>query len=236
RQAAKARFALAQRVLGVLALQELAEEAADRRRRIDEALVGLPVGVARERQHGDGAVLRHHGQRKGGEAPALAGGARRGARGARQIGRPHRPARLPQHARTAQQLFDLRFAPEPALRVAHVPIGLIDAVAAPAVPAFDVADEAQRRAQALRGGLRMSQRARDRMLELAQLVRALLLADVAADAAIALEDAFLVEQRLAAQRYPDDAPILGGVLHLEIAERLVPFELRAVALPVGIAE
>ena len=120
RQAAKARFALAQLFFGVLAGEELAEEAPDRGRRVDEGLVGLARGVAREGEHGDGAVLRDDGDREGAEASAFSGKSYRSTRRARQVGRPDGLARLPQHARAAQQLLDLRFAREPALGEAHI--------------------------------------------------------------------------------------------------------------------
>ena len=68
------------------------------------------------------------------------------------------------------------------------------------------------------------------------LLGALLRADVAADAAVAVEDPRLVEHRLAAERHPHAAPIFGGVLHLEIPEGLVPGKLRAVPLPVRLAQ
>jgi len=170
------------------------------------------------------------------KAAALAGRPDRGTRGARQVGRPHRLARLPQHARAAQQQLDLGFAREPALGEADIARRLVDAKAAPRVPAFDVADEPQGAAQALGGGGRLGERARDGVLEPAQVLQALELGDVAPDAAVALEAAALVEARLAAERQPYDAAVLGRVLQLEIAERLVPLELGAVALPVAFAE
>src|ERR671934_137100 len=104
------------------------------------------------------------------------------------------------------------------------------------VPALALADDAQGAPHAFGGARRLGERARERMLELMDLLGALLRADVAADAAVAFEDARLVEQRLAAHRHPDDAPVFGGVLDLEIAEWLVPGELRPVALPVRVSQ
>src|SRR3954470_22714459 len=65
---------------------------------------------------------------------------------------------------------------------------------------------------------------------------ALVRRDVAADAAVALEHAELVEGRLARERRPDDAAVLRQVLHFEVAEWLMPREHGAVALPLGIAQ
>src|ERR1700756_3930086 len=91
-----------------------------------------------------------------------------------------------------------------------------------------------RGAHAFGSSRRLGDRARERVLELMDLLGPFLRADVAADAAVALEDGNLVEHRLAAHRHPDDASVFGGVLHLEIAEWLVPGEVRAVTLPVGL--
>src|SRR5204863_3134434 len=71
RQAAEARFAVPQRLLRVLAAEELAEEAADGRRRVDEGLVGLLRGVPGESEQRDGAILGGDRDGEGGEAPAL---------------------------------------------------------------------------------------------------------------------------------------------------------------------
>jgi hypothetical protein len=58
--------------------------------------------------------------------------------------------------------------------------------------------------------------------------------DVAAHAAVADEVPVRVVYRLAADRKPHAAAALDLALHLEIAERLAPLELGAVALPVGL--
>src|SRR5439155_2068678 len=60
--------------------------------------------------------------------------------------------------------------------------------------------------------------------------------DVRADAAVAGEAAARVEDRLAAHRDPARAAGRVLALHLEIAERLVALELRAVARPVLVSE
>src|SRR5438105_55870 len=60
--------------------------------------------------------------------------------------------------------------------------------------------------------------------------------DVLADAAISGELARLVEDRLAAERDPGRAAAGGDALHLEVLERLVALELRAVPGPVLLAQ
>src|SRR4051812_7594173 len=65
-EAAEARLAVAQRILGAAALQELAEQATDGGRGVDEALVGLARRVAGEGEERDGAAVRHHRDREGG--------------------------------------------------------------------------------------------------------------------------------------------------------------------------
>ena len=142
REAAKARLALAQRFLGVLPLQELAEQAADGAGRVDEAAVGLVRRVRREGQQRDGAPLQHDGQREGAVAAALAGASQRRRAAARQVRRPYGLAGFPVHARAAQELLDLPLAREPAIGVAHFAARLVDAEAAPRVPAFALADDA----------------------------------------------------------------------------------------------
>jgi ABC-type branched-subunit amino acid transport system ATPase component len=70
RQAAEARFARAQQLLGCLSLQELAEEAAERLRRLEQALVGLAGAMPREGEQADRPALRDGGEGEGGERPA----------------------------------------------------------------------------------------------------------------------------------------------------------------------
>ena len=69
-----------------------------------------------------------------------------------------------------------------------------------------------------------------------QLVGALAFRDVLADPAIAGETAGVVEHRLAAEREPDPAAAFTQALHLEIPERLVALELRAMLCPVGLGQ
>src|SRR3954464_15265556 len=82
----------------------------------------------------------------------------------------------------------------------------------------------------------LGEHSRYRMLELVHVFGALLRRDLAADAAVTLEHADLVEGWLARKRHPDDAAVLRHILHFEIAERLMPGEDRAVALPVRVAQ
>ena len=65
RQASKARLALAQRRLGALALEELADLAADHARGGEQPRVRLAQLRAAEAQHADRAAFRHGGESEG---------------------------------------------------------------------------------------------------------------------------------------------------------------------------
>ena len=221
-QAAEALLALAQHLLGLLALQELAEQAADRLRRLHQALVGLAGAVAGEREQADGAALRDRGEGEGGE---------RAGRLERRLGE-HRLAVLPGVARAAEELLGGGLAREPAFLQRDLAARRIDPEAAAVVPALDVADGAQAGLQALGDAVRLGERARHGMLQPQELLAALLRRDVAADAAVALEHALGVEQRLAAQREPHAAAVAQRALDLEVAERLVALQAAPVVLPV----
>ena len=82
REIAKARLARAQELLGLLSLQELAEEAAERLRRFHEALVGLGCALPGKREQTHRATLRDRGEGEGAELAV---------RLARRL-REHRPA------------------------------------------------------------------------------------------------------------------------------------------------
>src|SRR3990170_1163366 len=125
RQPAEAILALAQQLLGLLALQELAEQAADGLRGLEQPLVGLARAVAGERQQADGAALRHRGESEGGE---------RAARLARRF-REHRLALLPGVARAAEELVGGRLAREPGLFQRHLAARRLDPEAAAVGPA-----------------------------------------------------------------------------------------------------
>src|SRR5207248_11182310 len=71
----------------------------------------------------------------------------------------------------------------------------------------------------VRGELDQAAKARFALAQ--RLLGALLVGDVAADAAIALEAALGIEHRLATDRKPARAAFGGGPLHLEVAERLM---------------
>src|SRR2546421_10588382 len=70
------------------------------------------------------------------------------------------------------------------------------------------------------------------MLEILQLLGALARRDVLADAAVALERARAVENRLAADAGVFQPAVAGGPLQLQIAKRLVRLEHRAMRRPV----
>ena len=76
----------------------------------------------------------------------------------------------------------------------------------------------------------------DGVLEAQALLGALVLGNVAADAAVALEVPLGVEDRLAADREPAAAAARRRALHLEVAERLVALEARTMRGPVGFAQ
>src|SRR5438270_2698505 len=83
----------------------------------------------------------------------------------------------------------------------------------------------------VRGELDQAAKARFALAQ--RLLGALLVRDVAADAAIALEAALGIEHRLATDRKPARAAFGRGPLHLEVAERLMTLEARAVVGPIG---
>jgi hypothetical protein len=103
-EAPEALLALAQHLLGLLPLQELAEQAADRLGGFHQALVGLARAVAGEGEQADGAALRHRREGEGGE---------RAAGLERRLGED-RLAALPGGARAAEELLGGGLAREPA--------------------------------------------------------------------------------------------------------------------------
>jgi hypothetical protein len=222
-EVAEARLARAQELLGLLPLQELAEEAAERLRRLDQALVRLGSAMAGEGEQTDRPALRDRREGERGEGAV---------RFARRLGEHGLPFVLPGEARARQELLRRRLAREPAFLEGDGAVRGIDAKAAPVLPALDVADRTQARLQAFRGSARLRKRTRDRVLEAQQLLAALLLADVAADAVVALEVALGVEDRLARQGEPHGAAARRDALDLEVAEALVALERAAVLFPV----
>src|SRR5204862_2316604 len=83
-----------------------------------------------------------------------------------------------------------------------------------------------------RGALGDGERAGHRLLEHAQLLRALPGGDLLADAAIAAEAPGLVEDRRAAHAHPE-LPSADDAAKLEIVERAVRFHRRDLPRPVG---
>jgi len=71
-----------------------------------------------------------------------------------------------------------------------------------------------------------------RVLEQEQLLGALLRRDIAPRAKGSRGSAACVEHRLAAERKPDRAAVVGGHLKLEIPERLAPLKLAAMPIPI----
>src|SRR6185437_7660251 len=92
---------------------------------------------------------------------------------------------------------------------------------AAAVPALALAYRADRRADHLGGAVRGGERARHAVLQLAQLLGALARRDVLADAAVTLEHARRVEERLAADQHPARLALLVQPADLEVVERQV---------------
>src|SRR6185436_2868656 len=242
RQAAKARLAFAQRLLGLLAAQELADLAADDARGLEQPLVGLAHRLAGEAQHADDPVLRDDGE---GDAAVQAGAfphrAVLGAAIARRVVRPDRLAgfqdragdafsRAKRHvARTYEELADQRIFHRPGVLEAQHAV--VDAEVAPARPAFGAANGADHRAQAARSVVGLGERARHLVLELEQHLAALLLGDVAADAAIAAEASVGAEQRLAAHAEVAQRAVGRGTPHQHVVERLALVEHRPVRRP-----
>src|SRR5258707_9818447 len=246
-QAAEALFALAHHRLGLLPLHELAELACDDDDRLDQALVGQAY-IARggEREDADRAALGMHRADEG--RSRAHGGREPRARIGLRVWHPERLAGLPRgaHQPYATRKFELagfgdeavglRRADAPCLLEAHLAAGRVDREIAAAVPAFGFADRTQHALQHAGHAIGLGKHAGNGVLESQALLGMLLLGDVAANAAIALESFFGVEDRLAADRQPAAAAARRRALHLEIAERLVTPELRAMRGPVGLAQ
>src|SRR6202008_702736 len=92
----------------------------------------------------------------------------------------------------------------------------VGAEIAAAITACSVADRPDRPAQRFRHAVRLGERARHGVLELAQLGRALARRDVLADTVVALERAAIVEHRLARDADPDFPPRRAPPAELEI--------------------
>src|SRR5439155_21529406 len=170
-------------------------------------------------------------------------GARR-ARIVARIGDPHRLARLPDRADQSRapgeaqlarafdealRAFDRRVEP---LRIAaQLARALVRLPDLGAVPAFGLAQRLQRAAERLLRRRVLGEAPGDAVLEPQQPLDALLRGDVAADAAIAGEAAFRVEQRLAGGEHVAAAAVLELAPHQHVAERRARLESRAMLVP-----
>src|SRR2546422_2867984 len=243
-QAAEAQLALALRFLRLLALEELADLAADDARGLHQALVGLAHRLARERENADDTALGDDRERKAAaQAAAFPQRLVLHARVVPGVLRPDRLAALPDVARqafaraqgdrprTLDELPHHRVGHAPRVLKAQQAACLVQPEVAAAGPALDLAHGADHRAHDFVRLVLSGQRMRDLVLQAQHLLGALLRRDVAADAAIALEAAAVVEYRLAAQRQPDAVPVAGGALDLEVAGRLPGPPPGAGALP-----
>src|SRR3989449_864900 len=231
-QAAKAQLALALRFLRLFSLEELADLAADDARGLHQALVGLAHRLARERENADDTALGDDRERKAAaQAAAFPQRLVLHPRVVHGVLRPDRLAALPDVARQAfaraqgdrpralDELPHHRVGHAPRVLKAQQAACLVQPEIAAAGPALDLADRADHGAHRLVRLVLSGQRMRDPVLQAQHLLGALLRRDVAADAAIALEAAAVVEYRLAAQREPDAVAVAGGALGLGITGR-----------------
>ena len=248
-ECAEARLAFAHRALGIGSAEELAELGADRAERLPQALVGLAHAPRAEFEHRAHLARGADRENRRGSQPGLVGKLAPqlgGAAVAADVRDPQRLAGLPHGADQPFAGVELdavrRLGEAPRVLVArHRPVR--QAAQRPslrlpedrAVPAERVADRLERAAERLgRGAVRLRQAQRDRVVQLEQLLDALLLGDVAADAAIAGEAAARVEGRLAADA--DVAPPAVGQVapHEDVAERRALFQQRAVRFPAAL--
>src|SRR5207245_1592592 len=165
------------------------------------------------------------------------------ARVPRDVRDPHRLARLPdlsgqsdardvrQFARALAIKVELRPGLAPGLCEAQSACFVVDAEEPPALPVLRFANRAdhglERRCDA--AGLR--NRARYRVLEPKQLLRALASGDAACEAAVSGENSFAVKRRNAGRREKVLRAALVDQSHLEFAEGLARIEQSAVFLP-----
>src|SRR5258706_220762 len=210
----RAALAVGERTLGALALQELADRAADGARRLEQPLVGLAQRAAGESEHADAIAFGDDRERE----CALDAGRRHqllhfDARIVGGVGGPHRVAALQDAAgealsrpesdgaRSLHESLDRRVGNGPAVLEAQQPGGLVDREMAAADPALAVADGAQHRLDAAARVLRLRQRPDDLVLQAQQLIVLYAPGDVPGDAAISLEPPVRVEDRLAAHAH-----------------------------------
>src|SRR5205085_4862072 len=134
--------------------------------------------------------------------------------------------------RAREECLDARVVAPPGFQAAQYARRLVHAEESPAGPVLGLADRADHRAQRARGAFRDGQRARDRLLEHAQLLGALARRDILADTAITAEEAGLVEDRRAARAHPHLAA-LDDAAKLEVVERPVRLHRGDMPRPVG---
>jgi hypothetical protein len=233
-QAAQARVGLAARLLRGGAVQQRAEVVRQDLERLKEARLGRAQRAARELDHADDPAGVRHGEkhlRSKGAFPRCVGDPRRLAF---LPGRPGQAdAGLDGRLGTAQARRGVEARGAPALEQPQDPGFLVHAPEIGAVPAFALAQAAQHRLDRLDHVGAFGHRARYAVLEQAQVLDAPLVRYVASNAEVAAEAAVLVTERLAAEREPHGAPVVGYAVDLEVLERLVALELRAVAVPIG---
>src|SRR5207302_197575 len=230
-QAAEARFALAQRLLDLLALQELADVAADDPRRLQQPLVGLAHRLARESEHADGLAFRRDGEgQHAAHAGAFGHGLRRRADVAPQVARPGR-TELPHHARALQEAVHGRLVDAPAVLETQGAARLVQTVIPAGIPAFRFAHHAHRGLQAALRVLGRGKRARYLVLQREHLLGPLLCAHVAADAVIAEKAAVGAEHRLAADAEVAHAPLDRRAPHERVVEGPAGVKERAMRVP-----
>src|SRR6185436_3235482 len=244
-QGAEARFAVAHRALGLGTPEELSDLRADRAQRPQQALLGLAHAPGGEGEHRDDAPAGAH--RKD-QRVLQAGLARQvdatDAGVLRRVGEPHRLARLPNLAdqAVAGPELDTARAIDEALRARHGgrrprseaaqhAVRLLERPDLGAIPAQHVARRLQRATEAIGRARRLGQAQRHRVVELEELLDALLLGDVAADAAIAEEAPLGIEHRLAADADVAPRAVGEGAPHQHVAERRARFEHDAVLFP-----
>src|SRR6185436_2221976 len=237
------RFALPQPGLGLLAPQELAEQAADQLDRVLQAAVGLADAVVPHRDHARDRALREHREHERAAQPGLLREHLLHARVARGVRYPERAAALPdradqsraalerQAARALAQRFESRLMVAGRLVVAQHPGRLVQAEEAAALPAFGLADCLQHGAHALGRARRYGQRARRLVLEAQRVLGGDAGRHVLGDPAIAGERPDGVEHRPAGDADVAHLAVLGLAAQQQVVERLARVEHAPMRVP-----
>ena len=245
---AEARFAVAHRALGCRASEKLADLRADRAQRLPQALVGLADAPRGEFEYpGELSAGAHREQQRCLQAAFARELHAADARVLDRLGRPDRLARLPDRADQAlpgtegeaARAFDEALRARnagrgPARILAQHVAGFVRRPELRAIPAEHLARRLQRAAQSLGRARRLGEAQRNRVVELEQLLDALLLGDVAADAAIAEEASLGIEHRLAADADVAARAVGEGAPHEHVAERRALLEHDLVRLPAAL--